>query len=267
MCVGVVAGSFAFFATIRALFTCLPPPGSVQQTWRWYNVSISWIHALVITSGCVYCLINDPKLLQSLHHYDVALAYTLVQLSVGYFIYDAFDVAISLPVKQSCVLLCHHVVVLMCFSIVVKTGNHVPIAIVSLLVEINSVFLHARQLLRISKIYDGLIYTVNKIANIVTFVIFRFVSLVWMFRRIVLYRNEFTRPIMILLTCCFPLMIAINVGLFMQVLAKDVPAITFLWRFRAGSKKDDRYSSEANGNGVANTNSSNGKKEITDKNM
>lgn len=260
MCVGVVAGSFVFFGTVRVLFTRLPLPASVQQTWRWFNVWISWIHALIITSGCIHCLINDPKLLRSLTHYDVDLAYTLVQISVGYFLYDAIDVAVSLPIKQSGILLCHHVVVLTCFTIVVKTGSHVPIAIVCLLVEINSVFLHARQLLRISKMQDTYIYTVNKIANIITFMIFRFITLVWMLQRIVLYRSEVARPYLILMTCSFPLMIAINAGLFLQVLAKDVPTIAFFKKFQLGSKNERQNSKESGSNAVAHADSSHRKR-------
>lgn len=269
MSLGVVAGSFVFFATIRFLFTRLPIPLSVQQTWRWYNVWVSWIHSLIITSGCVYCVIHDPKLLQSLHHYDVTSAYTLVQLTVGYFIYDALDVGISLPLKQSSILLCHHVIVLICFSTVVITGSHVPIAIVCLLVEVNSVFLHARQLLRISRIQDGPIYTVNKYANIITFLLFRFIALVWMLWRIVLHRTEILRPYLVLLLCCFPIMIVINAGLFLQVLAKDVPAITLLHKFQTSSRKDQSCSSgeNGNGNGVAHTTSSHTKNNIADKNL
>lgn len=231
MSVGVVLSSFIFFGIMRAMLTRLPLPATVQQAWRWFNVWISWLHALIAGSGCLYCLIKDPKLLTSLHHYDCHLAYNLVEISTGYFFYDALDVIFA-PVKQSFILLCHHFVVITCFGLVVVTGNHVPIAIISLLVEINSVFLHTRQILRITKLQDGTIYAVNKFANLTTFFVFRFVTLVWMLGRVVRYHKEISQPYLIVLTLGFPIMILINFGLFLQVLAKDVPTIALLQKLQ-----------------------------------
>lgn len=46
-------------------------------------------------------------------------------------------------------LLVHHLTVTVCFGIAVSTRTYVAYAALSLVVEINSVFLHARQLLTI----------------------------------------------------------------------------------------------------------------------
>ena len=49
-------------------------------------------------------------------------------------------------------LLIHHSMVILCFGIAVSTRTYVAYAALSLVVEINSVFLHARQLLTIGGI-------------------------------------------------------------------------------------------------------------------
>lgn len=57
--------------------------------------------------------------------------------------------------------------VVICFGIAIKTQLYVGYAIVSLLVEVNSVFLHLRQLLQISKIDQRtVIYRMNSLLNL-----------------------------------------------------------------------------------------------------
>ncbi|XP_056253908.1 TLC domain-containing protein 2-like [Seriola aureovittata] len=81
----------------------------------------------------------------------VYLMHAFIQLSpLGYFINDLLDLAVNQSFKQSWELLFHHSVVISCFSVAVTTRLYLGFAVVSLLVEINSVFLHIRQLLLLS---------------------------------------------------------------------------------------------------------------------
>lgn len=61
-----------------------------------------------------------------------------------------------------------------CFGIAVLTGRYVGFAVVALLVEINSVFLHLRQILRMACLAAGDLYRINSMVNLGTVMFIRF---------------------------------------------------------------------------------------------
>ncbi|CAL8365357.1 unnamed protein product [Lota lota] len=70
-------------------------------------------------------------------------SFSLVTTSTGYFIYDATDLLLNQSFERSWE-------VISCFSLAVSSRLYVGFAVLSLLVEINTVFLHTRQLLLLS---------------------------------------------------------------------------------------------------------------------
>ena len=71
-------------------------------------------------------------------------------------------------------LLLHHSLVILCYSVAVISKQFVAFVALSLVVEINSVFLHARQLLIITnEPKKSPRYKVNALLNIGTFLVFR----------------------------------------------------------------------------------------------
>ena len=55
----------------------------------------------------------------------------------------------------------------MCFGIAIITQHYVGYAVVALIVEINSIFLHLRQLLQVLKVpRDSLPYRINSLVNL-----------------------------------------------------------------------------------------------------
>ena len=72
-------------------------------------------------------------------------------VSIGYFAYDFVDMFLYTWHKRSTKeMLMHHIVVLTCFGIAAHTQLYVPYAAISLVVEVNSMCLHARALLLIA---------------------------------------------------------------------------------------------------------------------
>jgi hypothetical protein len=71
--------------------------------------------------------------------------HVLVSFSIGYFIYDFLDMFIYHKKRSTYELLLHHFMVILCYSIAVSNKTYVSYAALSLVVEINSIFLHARQ--------------------------------------------------------------------------------------------------------------------------
>ena len=101
-------------------------------------------------------------------------SHTLVCFSIGYFLYDAADMIVNHRKRSTYELLLHHCLVILCYSVAVLTHQFVAFVALSLVVEINSVFLHARQLLIITnEPKSSPRYKVNALLNIGTFLIFR----------------------------------------------------------------------------------------------
>ena len=114
-------------------------------------------------------------------------SHTLVCFSIGYFLYDAADMIVNHRKRSTYELLLHHCLVILCYSVAVLTHQFVAFVALSLVVEINSVFLHARQLLIItSEPKTSGRYRVNALLNILTFLLFRIILLayltLWIFR-------------------------------------------------------------------------------------
>ncbi len=73
-------------------------------------------------------------------------AHMLVGFSIGYFMYDFLDMALYNPKRSTYELLFHHACVVTCFGIAASSNKFLPYACLSLMIEINSIFLHLRQL-------------------------------------------------------------------------------------------------------------------------
>jgi hypothetical protein len=72
----------------------------------------------------------------------------LVFLSSGYFIYDTLDLLFNDKKKGlKNELFIHHGFIIACFGLTVATSKYIPFAQFALLCEVNSIFLHARQLM------------------------------------------------------------------------------------------------------------------------
>lgn len=74
--------------------------------------------------------------------------------------------------------------------------NDFRYAMVALFVEVNSIFLHIRQLFNITGVdKEEPMYRLNSILNIGTFVVFRIAVLGWMTRWLVIHRDDISLPV------------------------------------------------------------------------
>ncbi|KAG9485851.1 hypothetical protein GDO78_008760 [Eleutherodactylus coqui] len=158
-------------------------------------------------------------------------SHTLVAVSVGYFIHDFVDMLQNQKLLQSWELLFHHTVVITCFGISVLLHHYVGFAVVALLVEINSIFLHLRQILLMANLAKTTMYRVNSLLNLGTYVIFRISTLAWMTRWLVLNRENVPLLPYTIGSVGMAIMTAMNAVLFYRLLrsdflkaARDVPS-------------------------------------------
>ncbi|XP_054459919.1 TLC domain-containing protein 1 [Anoplopoma fimbria] len=165
------------FNVIHRLLQRLPVAKAVKQddfkSWKWKNLSVSMVHSLLTGSWALTCVLVWPETLSNLHSYHTPFSYLLVCVSTGYFVQDAGDIILTGHARQSWEFLLHHVLVISCFLYSLFTELYVAGAVVALFVEVNSVTLHLRLLLKLAGSQSTSIYHINKLVNIFTYLTFR----------------------------------------------------------------------------------------------
>ena len=115
--------------------------------------------------------------------------------------------------------------------------------VVAISVEVNTFFLHTRKLLQLYGYpFTGLLYRSNAVANLLTFIVFRFGPLSYMFYGIFNWGHRVTTLYYYMIVPTVSGMALINIGLFGQLLNNDV--------FRSFKKPGAYISSPSTSNGL-----------------
>merc|ERR550539_2181633 len=147
---GTVLSGAATFLLTNILTRLLVPPAASdnqQQRWKWRNVATSLVHSLITGLWALKAFYETPSMIADLQWEKSHSTHTLVCFSIGYFLYDAADMIVNNRKRSTYELLLHHSLVILCYSVAVLTNQFVAFVALSPFVEINSVFLHGRQLL------------------------------------------------------------------------------------------------------------------------
>ncbi|KAM3615380.1 uncharacterized protein V6R79_001258 [Siganus canaliculatus] len=165
------------FRLVHHLLKRLPVPKVVKQndfhSWKWRNLSVSMVHSLLTGAWALICVVVCPEMLSNLHSNHTPLSYLLVCVSTGYFVQDAGDIILSGQARGSWEFLVHHVLVISSFLYTLYTQVYVAGAVMALFVEVNSVTLHLRLMLKLACAQSSSLYYINKFINILTYVTFR----------------------------------------------------------------------------------------------
>lgn len=183
------------FALSHLLLRPLTPTSVLKSgphtTWKWRNICNSLVHSTLTGIWSMLSFYWHPKMAEDLIGTHSTSSYVLVSVSVGYFIYDFIDMMLHHRKRSSYELMIHHFFVILCFGLSVLSRLYIGYACVALLVEINSIFLHTRQLMIIQeapRMHSA--YRLNSLLNIGTFLIFRILTLGWMTRWLVVHRDQ-----------------------------------------------------------------------------
>ncbi|XP_038549838.1 TLC domain-containing protein 1 [Micropterus salmoides] len=168
------------FRVAHRLLQRLPVPKVVKEndfrSWKWRNLSVSMVHSLLTGPWALTCAVVWPETLSNLHSYSTPLSYMLVCVSTGYFVQDAGDIILTGHGRGSWEFLLHHALVIWCFLYALYTQLYVAGAVVALFVEVNSVTLHLRLMLKLAGVQSSSLYHINKYANLFTYVVFRLIT-------------------------------------------------------------------------------------------
>lgn len=111
--------------------------------------------------------------------------------------------------------------VIVCFGIAVLLHQYMGFAFVALLVEINSIFLHLRQILLMADLVHTTCYRLTSIVNLGTYVVFRITTLAWMTRWLLLNRQQVPLAAYTVGVVGMAIMMPMNIILFYRLLRSD----------------------------------------------
>uniref|UniRef100_A0A8D0GNN2 TLC domain containing 2 n=1 Tax=Sphenodon punctatus TaxID=8508 RepID=A0A8D0GNN2_SPHPU len=219
----LICGSFTAFRLLNLGLERLapPPPSAVRNRWKWRNIWTSFAHSLLSGSGALLGFYLHPQMAEDLIGTHSPGTHALVSVSIGYFLHDFADMLCNQKLHQSWELLFHHTVVIVCFSLAVLAHRYIGFALVALLVEINSIFLHLRQILLMASLAPTTCYRLNSIVNLGTYVVFRITTLAWMTRWLVLNRENIPPATYAVGTVGMAVMTPMNIVLFYRLLRSD----------------------------------------------
>ncbi|XP_054857671.1 TLC domain-containing protein 2 [Eublepharis macularius] len=219
----VLGGSLAAFRLLNAALERLvpPPPPAQRNRWKWRNICTSFVHSLLSGGGALLGFYLHPQMAEDLIDTHLPGAHRLLGVSVGYFLQDFIDMMCNQKLCECWELLCHHSVVIVCFSIAFLIHRFVGFATVALLVEINSVFLHLRTILRMAGLSHTSYYRVTSLVNLGTYMVFRISTLAWMTRWLVLNRESIPAATYVVSAVGLAIITPMNIVLFYRLLRND----------------------------------------------
>lgn len=163
-----------------------------KSFWRFKNTFVSWLHAIICSALFLYNIYDTPTIFDDMINAKTKIAYITISISAGYFFYDGLDIIFSNKTinAQAIEVLLHHFIIMAIIWVPLFTYQFVAYTLCSLAIEMNTVFLHLRFMcvfFAVDKSSGK--YRIVAILNIVSFVLFRILTLCWMTRWIVLNRG------------------------------------------------------------------------------
>ncbi|XP_077168860.1 TLC domain-containing protein 2 [Paroedura picta] len=217
----VLGGSAAAFRLLNAGLDRLLPPGAQGSRWDWRNTWTSLVHSLLSGAGALLGFYLHPQMAQDPIGTHLPAAHRLLGVSVGYFVQDFIDMLFNQKFCECWELLFHHSVVIVCLGFAFVIHHYIGFAMVALLVEINSVFLHLRSILQMAGLSHTPYYRVTSLVNLSTYVVFRLSTLAWMTRWLVLNWENIPLATYMVGVVGMAIMIPMNIVLFCRLLRSD----------------------------------------------
>lgn len=165
-------GFHAVNAMLKNIFTSLPryrALGSARQGVL-LNTAVSLVHATINSCVILHTLVyRHEELTTDMVYGKVTCAGFLFPFTIGYFVYDSLDMLRPGFLAQDKTIFLHHGVVIAGGSVSAYWGYVQPFAFMASMAEINSVFLHARKILSMMGLKTSMLFHLNWVCLITTF--------------------------------------------------------------------------------------------------
>ncbi|XP_061163601.1 TLC domain-containing protein 2-like [Saccostrea echinata] len=238
----VVSVTFFYLLNMMTAKFIKPPPSASKDPWRWRNLFVSWIHAILCGSWDLACFSVYPEMFNDLVAHINYFTYMMVAFSTGYFIYDALDMYLNNKLLSDWGVTLHHIIVILFFIHTILTKYGTGLTCVALMTEINGVFLHARKLMQMFQFgFNHKLYILNKYMNLSTFIICRGFPIIRIFYGLLYECHEIVLPLRITFKFMVILMAVINIVLFKRLCKSDV-LIYFMSKHKQVNGDENNYS-------------------------
>jgi hypothetical protein len=219
-----ILSSFCFFTKLNRLIRTNNNCKKIIQTnWLRENTLLSFIHASITSILVIIGILRAPEMLEDPLSHSNHFNYALIAFSTGYFIYDLLDIIQNSTASSIKGIVAHHLMVLTYVTHVLYYTRNVGYAICGLSIEVNSIFLHARRLIRwyspitTSNYYNNLLKIIVNIGNYLTFILLRFGVLMVALRALYIQRNRIDPFMQIFITVVGLAMCVLNIVLFYRL--------------------------------------------------
>jgi len=226
-----VAMSFFTFKAVNYISWATVPGhmrGSFPSRWKWANTLTSAAHSTLSGVWALLVILwQHPHLRDDVIEGYEESAHKLCCLSVGYFAYDFVDMALYTWHKKSTKeMLVHHLAVGIPFFIGASSGRYLGGIACTLFTEINSIFLHARALLKMSNFkQESGAYRAVAALNLLTYLVFRILLFVWFGNKLWITRDDMPAYVLGSFTLGFFFVVAISLlNLYRLVVADFCPS-------------------------------------------
>jgi len=190
------------------------------------NLAVSVFHSFFSGLGALIAIAKMPEILDDMVYAHSNLSACVTSFTFGYFVYDFFDLlaasrwSIS---KNNFDIILHHVLVICCFGSCVVQQRYMGLSMLSILMEVNSVFLHLRKISRNFNIKSGIAYHAIVAMNFLTLLAFRiavsYKMIVWLST---VDRSGIPTVVFYLGVIAMPVIAAMNCTLFYRCLRVDI---------------------------------------------
>ncbi|CAF0773099.1 unnamed protein product [Rotaria sordida] len=179
-----------------------------NNNWLRQNTLLSFIHSSICSILIIIAILRAPEI-------------------VGYFFWDFFD-CLQNSTSSTFAILIHHITVITFFLHVLIRTRNIGYGLYALSLEINSVFLHARRLLRwyspISSSNNSkkILKLYIDIGNYITFILFRFGVVIIGLRLLYIQRNRLDPIVHIFTVMCVSSIGILNIVLFYRLVKNQI---------------------------------------------
>uniref|UniRef100_A0A914UQ17 TLC domain-containing protein n=1 Tax=Plectus sambesii TaxID=2011161 RepID=A0A914UQ17_9BILA len=143
---------------------------------------VSFTHAFVTGCGSLLAFYLYPQLAQDAYGYTCDYVRVLACFSMGYFVHDISDMIIYGEAPTSKEYILHHSLALGGFIGILSSGCLFGLAMIGLLAEVHTIFLHVRTMMRVNGLNRGNsnVYRNVMMANFVALFFFRHLATLWL---------------------------------------------------------------------------------------
>jgi hypothetical protein len=199
----------------------------IKNDWLRQNTLLSFIHSIISSILIIIAVLRAPEMLDDPLSHSNFFNYGLIAFSVGYFFWDFFDCWKN-STSSAFAILIHHVIVITFLSHILFRTRNIGYGLHALSLEINSVFLHARRLLRwytpISSSIDfqKILKLFIDIGNYITLILFRFGVVINGLWTLYLERNRLDPIVHIFTVTCVSLIGILNLILSYRLIKNQI---------------------------------------------